>query len=85
LNTKEKGMKITITIETDNRINFEKILESFRMIKGVKKVEASSIEHIPGLAYTQEERRADIREAMEEDTSQQMLHEDFMKETSTWK
>jgi len=59
-------MKRTIIIETDNRMSFDKILDSFRMTKGVKKVEASFDECIPGIPVTHEEIIEDIRCAEEE-------------------
>lgn len=77
-------MRTIITIETDNRVSLDKILDSFRMTKGVKKIEASLPKQIPGFAYTHEERVQELREAMSEDPSLEMTHEEFMKETATW-
>lgn len=34
-------MKTTLIIETDNRVSFDKIIDSVRKIKGVKKVEST--------------------------------------------
>lgn len=64
-----EDMKTTINIEIDNRMNLDKILDSFRMTKGVKKVEVERVERIPGLPYTEEERIASVHRAEEDYTA----------------
>mgnify|MGYP003623461686 CR=1 FL=1 len=79
-------MKTTITIETDNRMSLDKILESFRMTKGVKKVEASEPEQTLGIPCTQDElieaverSKADIK------AGRVTRHADLKKERTSWK
>lgn len=86
-------MKTTIIIETDSHIDFEKILESFRMIKGVKKVESAvgmTFEPIPGVPNTLEELKETIRQTETEhnpdkSTPHDMAMKMIKESIQTWK
>ncbi|NDV83993.1 hypothetical protein [Bacteroides sp. 51] len=78
-------MKTTITIETDNRASLDKILDSFRKTKGVKKVERLHSERIQGVPVTREEVMEDIR-CSEEDikAGRTITNEELRKRIVTW-
>jgi hypothetical protein len=57
----------TVIIEIQSEADAHKVAEVLRLIKGVKKIsiQEEAPGHIPGLAYTHEERVAAIRRAEE--------------------
>jgi len=50
----------------------------------IKAKKKEIVECIPGLPYTKEERLESLRRAIEEEPSQSLNHEEFMKEVRSW-
>ena len=77
----------TMVIDVQNRGDAQKIADTLRLMKSVKKIVIQEIdsECIPGLPYTREERIASVHKSMEEvRAGHTITSEELKKRMATW-